>query len=93
MPSKVIIFGATGEIGLPVAKAIAKKGHEATAVVRKDTLGSKAGKVAELKAAGVHITEGSLDATEEELVKLLQPFDIVVSTLSGAFDYQISSSS
>ena len=81
---KVIVYGATGEIGLHLARGLARYGHDTVAVVRAETQQSKAGQVAGLKAAGVKLVEGSLEANEEDLVKQLQGFDVVVSAISGA---------
>ena len=79
----VIVFGATGEIGHHLARAIARYGHSTTAVVRSETLGTKAKQVGELKEAGVTLVNGSLESSEDDLTSLLSGFDVVVSAVSG----------
>ena len=81
---KVIVFGSTGSIGFPVTLAIARHGHETSAVLRRDSIQSKAKQVEALRAVGVSVIEGTLDATVDELVALLHGSDVVVSAISGA---------
>ena len=84
MVSKVVLYGATGEIGPYLAKAIAQKGHDTTAVIRAATKQANSKKIDALKAAGVKIVEGDLiDVTEAELVAFLRNFEVVVSAVSS----------
>ena len=83
MVSKVVLYGATGEIGPYLAKAIAQKGHDTTAVVRAATKQANSKKIDALKAAAVKIVEGDLDVSEAELVAFLRNFEVVVSAVSS----------
>lgn len=71
---KVLLFGATGNLGKAVAKAITDAGYELTVVVRN------ASKANELK----HITDKSKIAavtSSIDLIGICEGFDVVVSTL------------
>ena len=83
MVSKVVVYGGTGAIGPYLAKAIAQKGHDTTAVVRAATKQANSKKINALKAAGVKVVEGDLDVSEAELVTFLRNFEVVVSAVSS----------
>lgn len=83
MPSKVAVFGSTGEMGQILTVAIAQHGHTATAFVRKEAFDTKKGLLHKLEASGVHVSAVDIEAPTERLIEVLRPFDVVVSVLSG----------
>lgn len=81
---RVIVFGATGEIGHVLAKACAAFGHKTAAVVRQTTLDSKADLIEQLKGDRVSIVVlDVVHSSVEDITSLLSHYDVVVSALSG----------
>ena len=78
---RVLFVGATGHIGSFIAKEAAAKGHHVTALVSERSLGDPGKKAVleELKAAGVQLTKGTLDAPQSTLVELAKKADVVRS--------------
>ena len=76
---RVLFVGATGHIGSFIAKEAAAKGHHVTALVSERSLGDPGKKAVleELKAAGVQLTKGTLDAPQSTLVELAKKADVV----------------
>lgn len=77
--------GATGHIGGHVAEQLAKAGVDTTALVRNMSAADqqRQTKLAALKALGVHLLDGSLDAEPSDLAQVLKIFTVVVSALRG----------
>ena len=78
---RVLVVGATGHIGSFIAKEAAAKGHRVTALVSERSLGDPGKKAVleDLKAVGVQLTKGSLDAPQSTLVELAKKADVVRS--------------
>ena len=78
---RILFVGATGHIGSFIAKEAAAKGYRVTALVSERSLGDPGKKAVleELKAAGVELTKGSLDAPQSTLVELAKKADVVRS--------------
>ena len=78
---RILFVGATGHIGSFIAKEAAAKGHRVTALVSERSLGDPGKKAVleELKAAGVQLAKGSLDAPQSTLVELAKKADVVRS--------------
>lgn len=81
----MIRAGASGYIGSFIAVQLGKAGVKTTALVRNISSDDAARKekLENLKAAGVKLLEGSVDAEVDELVKILKGFDTVISAISG----------
>ncbi|CAI9780498.1 unnamed protein product [Fraxinus pennsylvanica] len=83
--SKIMIFGATGYLGVKMVKASISIGHPTYAYVRPiKSNGAHPSKIELLnnfKSLGVIVFQGELDE-HEKLVKVLKQVDIVISTLA-----------
>ena len=71
---KVLVFGATGQQGSAVVKALQEKGHDIIALTRN----ASSDKAKVLSATGVDVREGNFH-TASELVDLIKEVDTVFS--------------
>src|ERR1700741_3958568 len=71
---KVLLFGATGNLGKEIAKEAVKQGYELTAVVRNQT------KTSELTGIATHFVIADI-ASSNSLTNICEGFDVVVSAL------------
>ncbi|XP_022841534.1 isoeugenol synthase 1-like [Olea europaea var. sylvestris] len=82
---KIMIFGATGYLGVKMVKASISMGHHTYAYVRpiksNSANPSKIEILNNLKSLGVIVFQGDLDE-HEQLVTMLKQVDIVISTLA-----------
>lgn len=76
---KILVAGATGDLGTRLVKALRQRGTEVRAVIRKD---SSADKIAYLQELGAEIVEVSF-ANPAQLIEACSGVECVVSTLSG----------
>eukprot|EP01119_Soliformovum_irregulare_P018835 TRINITY_DN5851_c0_g1_i2.p1 TRINITY_DN5851_c0_g1~~TRINITY_DN5851_c0_g1_i2.p1 ORF type:complete len:314 (-),score=89.95 TRINITY_DN5851_c0_g1_i2:56-997(-) len=81
MVSKVLITGATGDLGEKIAHAFLKKPQEfeTTLIIRKEGIANKREKVDQFRAKGAKIIEGDLDNLED-LARACKGQDYVVSS-------------
>ena len=77
--------GASGYIGSAIAVQLGKAGVKTTALVRNISSADadRKRKLDDLRAAGVKLLEGTAEVGANELAKILEGFDTVVSALSG----------
>jgi uncharacterized protein YbjT (DUF2867 family) len=79
MTAEILLAGATGSLGLRIAKALRTRGAGVRAVVRR---GTAANRTAPLKAVGVKVVEIDLDDLAEVTAACVG-VDCVVSALNG----------
>ena len=79
MTTEILLAGATGGLGLRIAKALRRRGADVRAVVRR---GTAANRSAPLKAVGVKVVEIDLDDLAEVTAACVG-VDCVVSALNG----------
>jgi uncharacterized protein YbjT (DUF2867 family) len=78
---KVLIAGATGNLGPHLIRELSKQGHQVSALVRTETLQNQ-DKMRALREAGVNIIEGDLGAPAS-LTRACAGQDIVVSAVGA----------
>ncbi|KAG7563745.1 NmrA-like domain [Arabidopsis suecica] len=85
MTSKILVIGATGNIGKVIVQGSAKSGHATFALVREASLSdlAKAKLVESFKDLGVTILYGSL-TDKESLVNAIKQVDVVISAVGRA---------
>ncbi|KAK9841364.1 hypothetical protein WJX74_004558 [Apatococcus lobatus] len=83
---RILVVGATGNIGREVAKACAEEGHLVFALVRAATRVSKVALVEELSAAGIQLVDGDLQdpASVEQAFRSCHPVEAVISAVAGS---------
>jgi hypothetical protein len=87
MPQKILVAGATGNLGERIVKALIKRGAEVRVLNRKETDPAKTKKLTDLGAEVV-----SVDMSDAEALKLAcQDVSCVVSALAGLHDVIIDS--
>lgn len=87
MPQKILVAGATGNLGERIVKALIKRGAEVRVLNRKETDPAKAKKLTGLGAEVV-----SVDMSDAEALKLAcQDVSCVVSALAGLHDVIVES--
>ena len=79
--SKVLLVGATGNLGPHLANALVQDGHDVTAVLRPASFVNKE-KTAPLGLLGIKIVEGDMD-DPSSIKEACQGKDIVVSAVGG----------
>ena len=83
--ARILVVGATGQLGRELIGACRQQGHEPHALVRSATR-RDAAKMGPLQAAGATLHEGDL-ADEQSLVRACRAADIVLSAIGS---FQIS---
>ncbi|EFH53297.1 predicted protein [Arabidopsis lyrata subsp. lyrata] len=85
MTSKILVIGATGNIGKVIVQGSAKSGHATFALVREASLSDpvKAKLVESFKDLGVTILYGSL-TDKESLVNAIKQVEVVISAVGRA---------
>ncbi|CAE6069404.1 unnamed protein product [Arabidopsis arenosa] len=85
MTSKILVIGATGNIGKVIVQESAKSGHATFALVREASLSDpvKAKLVESFKDLGVTILYGSL-TDKESLVNAIKQVEVVISAVDRA---------
>ncbi|KAG7558948.1 NAD(P)-binding domain superfamily [Arabidopsis thaliana x Arabidopsis arenosa] len=85
MTSKILVIGATGNIGKVIVQESAKSGHATFALVREASLSDpvKAKLVESFKDLGVTILYGSL-TDKESLVNVIKQVEVVISAVGRA---------
>lgn len=87
MPQKILVAGATGNLGERIVKALIKRGAEVRVLNRKETDPAKTKKLTGLGAEVV-----SVDMSDAEALKLAcQDVSCVVSALAGLHDVIVDS--
>lgn len=87
MPQKILVAGATGNLGERIVKALIKRGAEVRVLNRKETDPAKTKKLTDLGAEVVSV--GMSDA--EELKRACKDVSCVVSALAGLHDVIVES--
>jgi hypothetical protein len=87
MEQEILIAGATGNLGLRIAKVLTKKGANVRAIVRSS---SDVEKISELKKLGIEVIVVS-NWDLEQLTEACQGITCVVSVLAGLRDVIIDS--
>lgn len=85
MEQKIIVVGATGNLGMRVAKALLESGANVTVVVRKS---SSAPKLDELRLRGARTTVANFDSVDN-LASHFVGASCIVSTLLGLQDIMV----
>ncbi|KAH7282677.1 hypothetical protein KP509_35G043200 [Ceratopteris richardii] len=84
--TKVLVIGATGNIGKHIALAGCAEGCSVFALIRPSTLSSKASLVDSLRSAGVVIVEGSLEDHESLLCAIKKVHVVITAVGSNTLD-------
>lgn len=87
MTQKILVAGATGNLGERIAKSLVAKGAEVRAIVRSS---SPAEKVSHLQQLGIEVIQADL-ANPAELTQACQGVTCVVSSLQGLRDVIVDS--
>ncbi|XP_043712749.1 probable pinoresinol-lariciresinol reductase 3 [Telopea speciosissima] len=82
--SRVLIIGATGNLGYHLANASLSYGHPTFALVRESAFSQpeKSQKIEALSSAGVKLLKGSLQDFSS-LIEAVEQVDVVISAVSG----------
>ncbi|MEX0289437.1 MAG: aromatic alcohol reductase [Flavobacteriaceae bacterium] len=78
---KVLIVGATGNLGPHIVKALVKNGHKVSALMRSASMADKS-KTQTLSDQGVELLEGNFE-DYESLSKACEEKDVVISCAGG----------
>lgn len=87
MPQKILVAGATGNLGERIVKALIKRGAEVRILNRKETDPAKTKKLTELGAEVIAVNMSDV----EELKLACQDVSCVVSALAGLHDVIVDS--
>ena len=84
-PQRVLVVGASGQIGQPVTLSLASEGHTVFALVRPSSRDKNAGVYGTLEKAGVQLVEGDISKLEslQAAFARLHPVEVVVSAVAG----------
>ncbi len=78
---KILIVGATGNLGPHLVKELVHQGHQVSAMLRQSTLANP-DKSGPLKAQGVRLIEGDL-GEQDKLIDVCIGQDVVLSAIGG----------
>ncbi len=87
MPQKILVAGATGNLGERIVKALIRRGAEVRILKRKETDSAKTKKLTELGAEVIAVNMSDV----EELKLACQGMSCVVSALAGLHDVIVDS--
>jgi NmrA-like family len=87
MPQKILVAGATGNLGERIVKALIKRGAQVRILNRNETTRAKTEKLAELGAEVIAVNMSDV----EELKLACQDVSCVVSALAGLHDVIVDS--
>ncbi len=87
MPQKILVAGATGNLGERIVKALIKRGAQVRILNRNETTRAKTKKLAELGAEVIAVNMSDV----EELKLACQDVSCVVSALAGLHDVIVDS--
>ncbi|GAB2224856.1 hypothetical protein Droror1_Dr00005634 [Drosera rotundifolia] len=83
--SRVLVIGATGNLGYHIAVASIRSSHPTFALVRDDfTAAARSVKIQTLADAGVQLLKGSLD-DEESLVEAVNQVNVVICAIPSRY--------